>query len=138
MHTGVDLPDDLLRVQVIARLPFPDMGDPLVKAQMKNATKDNPLDKGQRAYNYDTAAGLVQAYGRIMRSEDDWGTTYLLDPAWSWFRHAARDVLPQWFTGALQYPVTPGASTSQVRHAGVDKPDQFLNELFNPRKGVTT
>lgn len=108
MHTGVDLPDDLLRVQVILRLPFPDLGDPLVKAQMKNASKDNPLDKGQLAYNYDTAAALVQSYGRIMRSSDDHGTTYLLDPAWKWFRHAARDLLPRWFTEAVRYtPTTP-------------------------------
>ena len=126
MHTGVDLPDDLLRAQVITRLPFPDMSDPLVKAQMKNATRDNPLDKGQRAYTYDTAAALVQTYGRIMRSEDDWGVTYLLDPAWRWFRHAARDFLPKWFTEAVRL------DSVGVQSAPVDTndPDAFVSKFL--------
>lgn len=114
MHTGVDLPDELLRAQVISRLPFPDLGDPLIQAQMKNATRDNPLDKGNLAYTYDTAAALIQTYGRIMRSEDDHGATYLLDPAWKWFRHAARDFLPGWFTAAVVAPPAQPAVDSDA------------------------
>jgi ATP-dependent DNA helicase DinG len=126
MHTGVDLPDDLLRVQIIVRLPFPDLGDPLIKAQMKNATRDNPLDKGNRAYTYDTAATLVQTYGRIMRSADDYGTTYLLDPAWKWFRYAARDFLPEWFVRSITYQPADAPRAKTV----VTDPERFLDNLL--------
>jgi len=102
MTTGVDLPDELLRFQVITNLPFGDLGDPQTKAMMREADPFSPVPtKGQVAYNYDTAATLVQTYGRIMRHEQDHGTTYLLDPAWRWFRHAARDFIPRWFTEAF-------------------------------------
>lgn len=129
MHTGVDLPDELLRAQVIARLPFPDLGDPLVAAQMRNATKDNPLDKGNRAYTYDTAAALIQTYGRIMRSEDDWGATYLLDPAWKWFRYAAKDFLPRWFLDA--FVVGHGSVEKSRARNDADDPAGFLNKFFS-------
>lgn len=127
MHTGVDLPDDLLRAQAIVRLPFPDLGDPLVAAQMKNATRDNPLEKGNRAYTYDTAAALIQTYGRIMRSEDDYGDTYLHDPAWKWFRFAAKDFLPRWFTSAVVGSPAPAAA----RRSDTDDPSAFLDKFFS-------
>ena len=112
MTTGVDLPYDLLRWQVICKLPFPDMGDKQIKAQMKDASRDNPLSKGQKAYNYDTVATLVQTYGRIMRAEDDAGITYLLDENWRWFRPANRDLLPGWFTEAVKWDKPKGDAIS--------------------------
>jgi ATP-dependent DNA helicase DinG len=114
MHTGVDLPYDECRFQVICKLPFADLTDPLVASQMKNATRDNPLDKGQQAYTYDTAATLVQTYGRIMRAEDDSGTTYLLDENYKWFKHAAREFLPTWFTEAVKYEDSEGVREDDV------------------------
>jgi ATP-dependent DNA helicase DinG len=113
MTMGVDLPYDLLRWQVIAKLPFPDLGDPQIKkamkqepcpsgpcAQCKNGWITNKL--GQLAYNYATVATLVQTYGRGMRADDDYCMTYLLDGSWKWFRVANRDMIPAWFRDAVQ------------------------------------
>jgi ATP-dependent DNA helicase DinG len=121
MTTGVDLPYDLLRFQIICKLPFPDLSDPQIKLAMKEeicgvcqgdkGNKSCPFcqgrgiikdKRGQLAYNYDTVSTLVQAYGRGMRAEDDYCTTYLLDENWKWFRHANADLIPRWFTEAIR------------------------------------
>lgn len=105
MGTGVDLPGDLLRWQIIVKLPYPSLGDPQRQAQMKT-------ELGQRLYLYDTVCDLVQTYGRAMRSEDDWGDTYLLDGAWDYrdeegrkrgLKYRVGHMLPSWFKESLQY-----------------------------------
>lgn len=95
MTTGVDLPYDLLRFQVVAKLPFPYLGDPQIKARMATT-------RGQEWYPWMTKNVLIQAYGRIMRSEDDYGTTYLLDGTWDWFRQQNRALIPDWVREAIQ------------------------------------
>lgn len=90
---GLDAPHDGCRFQVILKLPFPDKSDPVRVAQAKSGI-------GKELAIYDTAASLIQAYGRAMRAEDDWGITYLLDESWGWFRKSARKFLPSWFTEA--------------------------------------
>lgn len=70
MSEGVDLPGDLCRFQIIYKLPYPDLGDRQI---MMRANADEDW------YNYKTALALVQAYGRGMRFEEDWCTTYFID-----------------------------------------------------------
>ena len=36
-------------------------------------------------YYWQTALRLIQAYGRSVRSKDDWARTYVLDSAFSYF-----------------------------------------------------
>lgn len=67
---GVDLPYDGCRWQIIAKIPYLNLGD----EQVNKRNKDDP-----KWYSTETIITLVQAYGRIMRSEDDSGTTYILD-----------------------------------------------------------
>jgi ATP-dependent DNA helicase DinG len=100
--TGVDLPYDLCRFQIIAKLMFPDLGDPQIKKRMKEVAPGVTNQKGDQWYKWTTACSLVQAYGRGMRAEDDSCTTYLLDGNWQWFRHTVRDMLPGWFTKAIK------------------------------------
>lgn len=69
---GVDLFDDRCRVQVIAKAPFPYLGDKQVSKRMRGPG-------GQVWYVVETIRSIVQATGRVMRSEDDWGATYILD-----------------------------------------------------------
>ncbi|KZX16695.1 helicase C-terminal domain-containing protein [Methanobrevibacter curvatus] len=70
LSEGVDLPYDDCRFQIIYKIPFPNLGDAQIKSR-KN------LD--EEWYDYKTIISLAQAYGRIMRAEDDEGTTYVLD-----------------------------------------------------------
>lgn len=95
MGVGVDLPYDLCRWQVICKLPFPDQTDPQRKMQAKE-------ELGKKLAMYDTATTLVQMYGRAVRAEDDYGTTYLLDSNFDWFRGAAKKLLPKYFTEAIR------------------------------------
>jgi ATP-dependent DNA helicase DinG len=75
---GVDLPDDYCRHVVIAKLPFAVPDDPVdqamaewAEAQGRNAFFDIAVP--------DAALRLVQACGRLIRHERDYGRITLLD-----------------------------------------------------------
>lgn len=113
--TGVDLPYDLCEWQIIAKLPFPDQGDPQVKKRMKESAPGVPNQKGQNWYNWTTLCNIVQAYGRGMRAIDDRCDTYLLDGNWQWFRHTVKHILPAWFRDAIINPrPTSGDFTADI------------------------
>jgi ATP-dependent DNA helicase DinG len=92
---GVDLRDDDCRVVVVAKVPFPYLGDKQINARMR-------LPGGQEWYTVQTIRTLVQMTGRHVRSKDDWGVTYLLDSQfvsniWKKNKH----LLPTWWREAL-------------------------------------
>jgi Rad3-related DNA helicase len=70
MIEGIDLYDDLGRLQIICKVPYPYIGDPVISAKMK-------LDP--EWYAWRTIMSVVQAIGRCVRSKDDWAHTYILD-----------------------------------------------------------
>ena len=86
--TGTDLPDDLCRWIWIPKLPFPDRSDPIMQARIQ----DDP-----DYYSYETGQTLVQACGRHVRSERDWGVTMITDDHIGNFRGYARKYMPRWF-----------------------------------------
>lgn len=67
---GVDLPDELCRFIVIAKVPYPNLKDKLVKAKMKLFPK---------WYDSETANSIIQGIGRGNRNPSDWCVTYILD-----------------------------------------------------------
>lgn len=76
MDRGVDLPGDACRVQIIAKIPYPNMGDKQVAARAHSRG-------GDLWYAVETIATLMQMTGRGVRSEDDHCVTYVLDEALS-------------------------------------------------------
>lgn len=80
MMEGLDLRDDLGRFQVICKVPYPDMSDPVVKKKM---------DSDREWYAWRTIRLLAQAMGRTVRSEDDFTSTYILDECYV-------DMLDRW------------------------------------------
>lgn len=79
---------DNCRFQFFLKYPIPYLGDPVTKAR----SEENPESLWNEA---DMA--FVQAYGRGMRSEDDFCTSYVLDSAAGRrFRH-----LPRWVQDAV-------------------------------------
>lgn len=90
MSEGLDLAGDLARWQVIVKAPFPNLGDAWVMRRRDAAD-------GRSWYTEQTIVDILQACGRIMRSKEDHGTTYILDA------NALRIVrqhwggLPEWF-----------------------------------------
>lgn len=71
---GVDLPGDLLRCVIIAKLPFPVPDDPLV--QGRSERYEDPFTE----YHLPQAAlRLRQGHGRLIRTKTDRGAVVLLD-----------------------------------------------------------
>ena len=56
---------------IICKLPFPPLGDVRTAKKMK---------KDAEWYKSETAGALVQMCGRVVRSKDDSGITYIVDP----------------------------------------------------------
>ncbi len=75
---GIDLPDELLRLLFITRLPFAVPDDPLELARQEQAEKkgDNPfmtISLPQAVLKY------RQGVGRMIRSATDWGAVIITD-----------------------------------------------------------
>lgn len=95
-HSGVDLPYDHVRFQLLMKLPSPDLGDPIIKARKQ----DDP-----DTYNLMTAATLQQMYGRGMRAADDYCTTVLVDGNGVWWLNQNRRLLSPHVQEALRIAV---------------------------------
>lgn len=91
-NTGIDLHDELSRFQIITKIPFPNLSDRWISMKRK-------MDEGW--YYWQTALKLCQAYGRSIRSKDDWATTYVLDSGFEPFTKKNRGILPKWFISAI-------------------------------------
>jgi ATP-dependent DNA helicase DinG len=52
-------------------------------------------------YTWNTILRLVQAYGRSVRSKDDFANTYILDGSISYLLRDANEMLPKWFSDAI-------------------------------------
>jgi len=95
LERGVDLPDDFCRHIVVAKIPFPNLGDKQISSRLYSRG-------GQSWYAMKTIRSLVQMTGRGMRSENDWCNSYILDSQflthiWNRTRH----LLPAWWKEAL-------------------------------------
>ncbi|WP_435348225.1 helicase C-terminal domain-containing protein [Haloarchaeobius sp. HRN-SO-5] len=125
MEEALDLKGDLCRWQVLCKAPFLNTGDSRVAHR---------LEQGQWAWYYRAALRtVVQACGRVVRSPDDHGHTYLADSSLVDLFDRARSDTPPWFrdqVDRLSRPdlpaFDPGAALSGVddvtggrsRHAG--------------------
>lgn len=90
MYEGLDLPEDLGRWQVIAKIPWPSLGDPSVAYKAK---------EDEEWYEWQTLKDVIQACGRICRTPQDWGVSYILDGS---FARLEKSVLvPKWFREAF-------------------------------------
>lgn len=96
MDRGVDLPDDRCRVVIIAKVPYPYLGDRQVSARIHSPG-------GQVWYNVQTVRSIVQMTGRAVRHEDDYCTTYILDSQFGQLWGRARGLFPKWWTDALEW-----------------------------------
>lgn len=90
---GFDFRDDLARFQILAKVPWASMTDKVVKERM---------NREPQWYAWLTALDLVQSYGRIVRSKDDWGYTYLVDSGFEGFCSRNGGLLPIWFREAFR------------------------------------
>lgn len=95
MDRGVDLPYDECRVVIIAKVPYPDLGDPQVNKRV-HASKD-----GSHWYAHRTVSSIVQMAGRGVRAMDDFAATYILDSQFERLYNQYRTLFPGWFAEAI-------------------------------------
>jgi Rad3-related DNA helicase len=93
MSEGVDLKGDLARFQVILKVPYPSLGDKIVRKRMH---------KWDWWYPMQTVKTVVQAVGRAVRSADDHAVTYILDSDWLRFESKHSNLLPRGFQDCIR------------------------------------
>lgn len=92
MYEGIDLPEDLGRWQVIAKIPWSSLEDPAIRYQ---AVKDPDW------YSWETWRTVIQACGRICRTVSDFGITYVLDSTVQKLLVDGEHLLPKWYIDGL-------------------------------------
>lgn len=94
MYEGIDLPEDLGRWQVIAKIPWPSLGNPAVQ---------HLADTDPDWYLWECMKTVIQACGRICRTPDDYGVTFILDSTFNKLYNQGRHMIPDWFDEAIQW-----------------------------------
>lgn len=98
MTTGIDLPGDLCRYQIIAKVPLPDTRSSIMKVR----TEHDP-DYGF----YLAMQTLVQSCGRAVRNEEDWCENFIVDDTFGfWFFKRAKKFAPRWWLESLEWHET--------------------------------
>ncbi|WP_181685668.1 helicase C-terminal domain-containing protein [Halorhabdus salina] len=89
MEEALDLAGDLCRWQLLCKAPYPNTRDSRVARR---------LEDGDWGWYYRTTLRtMIQACGRIVRSPDDHGATYLADVSLTDCFERARGDMPEWF-----------------------------------------
>lgn len=89
---GMDLVGDLGRFAVIAKVPYPFLGDAWIKRRMQIS---------KNWYNRQTITGIIQGCGRVVRSKEDWGQVYILDESFSYLYKQTSHMIPKWWKDGL-------------------------------------
>ena len=91
--TGVSFDHERSRFQIIAKVPYPSLASQKNKLRQKN----NP-----DWYAYRTVAGLIQMYGRSIRSKTDFADTIILDGSFGDILKYSSKFIPQWFSSSIK------------------------------------
>ena len=92
MSTGVDLEYDRARFQTLMKIPYPSLGS------TKNKLRQKMIPTW---YTWKTISGIVQAYGRGIRSYDDQCDFIIIDACFSDIMKYSSDWLPSYFSDAI-------------------------------------
>ena len=96
MGRGVDLPGDLCRVIIVAKVPYPNLVSPQVNKRLHS------FSDGSLWYARRTARTLVQMTGRATRSVDDWSVSYILDSQFGELVARSGNLFPSWWRLAVK------------------------------------
>jgi len=92
MYEGIDLKYDMSRWQLITKIPYPSLADSRNRLILKNDPD---------YYSWLAARDLLQACGRVSRSEDDYGVTYVFDNRFESWYNSVEPLLGSWFKEAV-------------------------------------
>jgi Rad3-related DNA helicase len=109
MEEALDLKGDLAHWQVLCKAPFLNTSDSRVAHR---------LEEGQWAWYYRTALRtVIQACGRVVRSPDDYGATYLADSSLLQLFDRAESDTPPWFAEQVERMEPPDLPEFDPRSA---------------------
>ena len=95
-YEGLDMYDDRCRFNIIAKLSWPNRGDPVTALQLARIPGFN---------EHEAASALIQAVGRGVRHPDDWCHNFILDATFWQLWARTKDKLPRWFTESIVMPM---------------------------------
>ncbi|UCE13771.1 MAG: hypothetical protein JSV04_01020 [Candidatus Heimdallarchaeota archaeon] len=90
---GISLDDDLARLCLIPKLPFPMLKDPIIQKKVK---------KYPDFLENSVLIAIQQAHGRIQRNASDWGVSICFDGNFRWLIKKNAKALEPWFSNRLQ------------------------------------
>lgn len=93
---GVDFKGDYCRLNLIPKMPFPDLSDPAVQ-------KRKSLQDGENWYAITTMRTVIQMAGRSTRGMDDFSKTVIMDPNFGRTFQKIKGKLPKYFSEALTF-----------------------------------
>jgi len=93
MDTGVSFDGDKARFQIIAKVPYPSLASQKNKLRQKNDPD---------WYSYRTVCGIIQAYGRIIRSDKDSGDTIIIDSSFGDVLRFSSKYIPTWVQNSIK------------------------------------
>ena len=109
MEEALDLEGDRCRWQVLCKAPYLNTGDSRVAHR---------LEEGQWAWYYRAALRtVIQACGRVVRSPDDVGHTYVADASLLDLFERARTDMPDWFVEQVDRMDRPDLPELSAREA---------------------
>jgi Rad3-related DNA helicase len=99
MEEALDLAGEACRWQLLCKAPYPNTRDSRVARR---------LEEGQWGWYYRaTLRTVIQACGRVVRSPDDYGATYLGDSSLLDLFERARSDMPDWFAEQVDAMTRP-------------------------------
>lgn len=94
IEKGYDFRDDMSRYQIVPKVPWGYLGDPLVKLNSEIRKK---------WYARKAILRIVQACGRSVRGINDWASTYVLDESFLRLYDQNYELFPDWFVDSLKF-----------------------------------
>ena len=92
LYLGVDLKDNFSRFQIIVKVPYADLTDRKISVMKQ---------RDPNWYTWNAILKLIQAYGRSIRSKEDFANTYILDSSITYLLKQAKEMSPKWFSDAI-------------------------------------
>jgi Rad3-related DNA helicase len=93
MNVGVSFDNEYARFQIVAKVPYPSLASQKNKVRMKN----NP-----DWYAWKTCCDLIQTFGRIVRSNLDFGDTIVIDGSFSDVIRHSSHYIPEWIQKSVK------------------------------------
>ena len=132
MEEALDLEGDRARWQVVCKAPYRSTSDSAVERR---------LEEGQWGwYRRDALKTVIQACGRVVRSPEDHGATYVADSSVLDLFERTRDDLPPWFAeqvDRMERPDLPAVDAAAAL-AGVPESPGGTAQRSTPDRSVSS